>query len=71
MITCNTFLDEALTKEKKDFIDEQIQHFIGLTQRTLSVKEHRRQKRSLPIDEIDGLSKDNYGMYYKEFKNRI
>lgn len=51
-------------KDKKDFIDEQVDKFIGLTKRSQNIRKTGRQKRSFPIDEIETLSKDKYG---KEF----
>lgn len=53
--------DNVLTKEKKDFIDEQVDKFIGLTKRSQGVKKNGRQKRSFPIEDLETLSKDKYG----------
>lgn len=52
-----------LTTEKKEFIDEQVENFIGLIKKSQDAKKSGRQKRSFPVDEIETLSRDKYGKW--------
>lgn len=50
-----------LTEATKEFIDRQTENYMNLFKKSHGIRAHSKTRRSLPIDDMNSLTADEYG----------